>query len=272
VDGRGEVGRVLSDPAAASVTVDGLLIYRDLAARWYRLLDPVEDHREEAACYEAALVRAASFAPTTLLELGAGAGHNAFYLKRRFRCTLTDRSTEMLALSRALNLDCEHFQADMRSLRLGTMFDVVFVHDAVMYITSEEDLRAVAETAFVHTRPGGAALFAPDCVKETFSESTNLITGEQGNRALRCIEWTWDPDSQDETSTVEYVFVLREDGTTTVHHDRHIEGLFPRSTWMRTLEGAGYSVEPTACEEDGRRFEVFLCRRHGLAEPLPTNR
>ena len=32
-------------------------IYRELAAHWYGLLDPVEDHEEEAACYEAALVR-----------------------------------------------------------------------------------------------------------------------------------------------------------------------------------------------------------------------
>ena len=30
-------------------------IYHRLAARWYRLLDPVEDHREEASCYEGAL-------------------------------------------------------------------------------------------------------------------------------------------------------------------------------------------------------------------------
>lgn len=29
-------------------------IYGELAARWYRLLDPLEDHFDEAACYEAA--------------------------------------------------------------------------------------------------------------------------------------------------------------------------------------------------------------------------
>ncbi len=113
-----------------------MLIYGELAARWYRLLDPVEDHRDEAACYEALLLRGASREPEMLLELGAGAGNNAFYLKRRFRCTLTDRSPEMLALSRQLNEDCEHLLGDMRSLRLGTSFDLVFVHDAVMYITT----------------------------------------------------------------------------------------------------------------------------------------
>jgi hypothetical protein len=41
----------------------------------------------------------------------------------------------------------------------------VFVHDAVAYMTTERELRAAIETAFVHCRPGGAALFAPDHVR-----------------------------------------------------------------------------------------------------------
>ncbi|MDQ3348688.1 MAG: class I SAM-dependent methyltransferase, partial [Acidobacteriota bacterium] len=121
-------------------------IYGELAARWYRLLDPLEDHFDEAACYEAALLRGAPDGALTLLELGSGAGNNASYLKRRFACTLADRSPQMLGISRATNPECEHVKGDMRSLRLGRTFDAVFVHDAVMYITTEEDLHAVAET------------------------------------------------------------------------------------------------------------------------------
>lgn len=237
-------------------------IYRELAARWYRLLDPTEDHRGEAACYEAALLRGSSPPAETLLELGAGAGNNAFFLKQRFRCTLTDLSSDMQALSRELNPECEHLQGDMRSLRLAATFDAVFVHDAVNYITSVEDLRAVAETAFVHTRPGGAALFAPDCVRETFRANTNLITGEVGDRALRGIEWMWDPDPRDHTIAVEYAFVLREDGRTAVHHEQHIEGLFPRATWLSTLAGVGYEPESVECIDDGQTLESFLCRRN----------
>lgn len=236
-------------------------IYGPLAARWYHLLDPVEDHEEEAACYEAALVRGSSPPAETLLELGAGAGNNAFYMKRRFRCTLADLSPEMSALSRAQNPECEHVLADMRTLRLGATFDAVFVHDAVCYITTEEDLRAVAETAFLHTRPGGAALFAPDLVRETFRESTDLITGEHGGRAMRGIEWTWDPDPDDSTYSVEYAFVLREGGKTSVHHEQHIEGLFPKATWLRTLAAAGFIHESAKCFPEGLGSEIFLARR-----------
>jgi SAM-dependent methyltransferase len=238
-----------------------MLIYSQLAAHWYHLLDPVEDHADEAGCYETALLRGVSGSAETLLELGCGAGNNAFHMKRLFRCTLTDLSPDMLALSRRQNPDCEHLVGDMRSLRLERQFDAVFVHDAVMYITTEDDLQAVAETAFVHTRSGGAALFAPDCVKETFAETSHLIEGNADGRALRCVEWFWDPDPNDSTFTTDYVFALREDGRTTVHHDQHIEGLFARETWLRILGSAGFSPESVDCLIEGLGSEVFLCRR-----------
>ncbi len=237
------------------------LLYRDLVP-WYDLVDPPSEHEQEAARYLAAFEHAASPPPETLLELGAGAGNNAFHLKRRFRCTLTDLSEEMLMLSREANPECEHSTGDMRSLRLGRTFDAVLVHDAVMYMTTEEDLAAVARTAFAHTRPGGAAVFAPDCVAESFRETTDVIAGEKGARALRCLEWKWDPDPTDQTYVVEYAFLLRDAGGVKAVHDRHVEGLFATATWFRILASAGYRVETIERPiGDGKIDDVFLCRR-----------
>ena len=59
------------------------LLYGELTP-WYRLLDPTEDHVDEASSYQAAFERAISPRAETLLELGAGAGNNAFFLKRAF--------------------------------------------------------------------------------------------------------------------------------------------------------------------------------------------
>jgi SAM-dependent methyltransferase len=237
------------------------LLYRDLVS-WYQLVDPTQDHADEVHSYQAALERAASPPAETLLELGAGAGNTAYFLKRRFRCTLTDLSEEMLALSRELNPECEHAVGDMRSLRLGREFDTVFVHDAIMYMLTEDDLLAAARTAFVHTRPGGAAVFAPDCVREHFRECTTTLSGESGERALRGLEWMWDPDPADDTFTVDYAFVLRESGNVKVVHDRHVEGFFMAATWRRILTSVGYTVElfdrPLA---NGRYDSVFICRR-----------
>ena len=237
------------------------LLYGELVP-WYRLLDPPADHLDEATAYREALERAATPRPETLLELGAGAGNNALYLKERFRCTLTDISEPMQSLSRELNPECEHIPGDMRSLRLGRTFDAVFVHDAVMYVTNATDLAAVAETAFLHTRPGGAALFAPDFVRETFRERTDLHKGQDGARALACIDWSWDPDPTDETFLTEFAFLLRDGNEVRAVHERHVEGLFPRATWLSVLEGAGYRVETVPRPfDDEMTDEMFLCRR-----------
>jgi len=238
------------------------LLYGQLVG-WYRLVDPPADHADETASYQAAIERGADPRPETLLELGAGAGHNAFHLKRRFRCTLTDLSNEMLALSRELNPECEHIQGDMRSLRLDRTFDAVLVHDAVMYMTTEAQLLEAASTAFVHTRPGGVAVFAPDCVRETFQEDTVSLSGDDGARSLRGIEWSWDPDSGDDTTMVEYAFLLRDGNEVTAVHDRYVEGLFSAATWQRILETAGFQVETfeRPLDDEGEMDRVFLARR-----------
>jgi len=237
------------------------LLYDELVP-WYRLLDPFEDHLEEADAFIAAFDRAAAPRPETLLELGAGAGHNGFHLKRRYRCTLTDLSPAMQGLSRELNPECEHIVGDLRSLRLDRTFDVVLVHDAIVYMTSESDLLAAARTAFVHTRPGGAAIVAPDCVRETFVDHTELYQGDDGRRSLRAMEWSWDPDPADDTSLVEYAFLLRDGDDMRAVHDRHLEGLFSRATWVRLLGEAGYRVENLRRPiGDGEMDDVFLCVR-----------
>jgi SAM-dependent methyltransferase len=242
-------------------------IYDELAD-WYHLIDPVDAHADEAACYREAFAAgidraiAAAGRALTLLDLGCGAGNNAFFLKRDFVCTLTDLSPAMLRLSRARNPECEHVEGDMRTLRLGRTFDAVLVHDAVCYMLSETELAAAIETAFVHTRPGGAAVFTPDVFAETFEDATELVETEDGARSLRYIEWQWDPDPADGTYRVELALLMREGGEVRMAHDRHVEGLHARGTWVRLLAAAGYDVEIVRRPiGDGETDEIFLCRR-----------
>jgi trans-aconitate methyltransferase len=207
------------------------------------LLDPPEDHADEAVTYLEALERGGVPQQGTLLELGSGAGHNALFMKERLKCTLSDLSPAMQRLSRELNPECEHVQGDMRTLRLSRTFDAVFVHDAIVYMTTETELLAALTSAFVHTKPGGVALFAPDHVPEGFVEQTDLYQHDAGGRSLRCMEWTWDPDPNDQRYTVEYALLLREGDQVRAVHDRHLEGLFSQGTWLELLKRAGF--EPT---------------------------
>jgi SAM-dependent methyltransferase len=235
-------------------------LYNELA-HWYRLIDPPGDHEEEAEVHAQLLARAVPGA-RTLLELGSGAGHNALYLKRRLACTLTDVSEEMLALNRALNPECEIARGDMRFLRLGRQFDAVLVHDAVMYMTHQGELAAAALTAFEHLRPGGAALFQPDCIRETFRERATVEGADDGARSARFLMWSWDPDPGDDTFVTEFAFLLRDGLEVRAEHDRHLEGLFPRAVWIGILSAVGFEVEVVAGAVPGEpEVEIFLCRR-----------
>ena len=252
-------------------------LYAEFAS-WWPLMSAPQDYEEEAAIYEEALADAVRRDADTCLELGSGGGNNASFLKRRFQMTLVEPSEGMLAHSRALNPECEHVRGDMRDVRLGRQFDCVFVHDAVAYMTTEVDLRRAIETAALHCAPGGAALFCPDHVSENFEPSTDHggHDGRGGDtRAMRYLEWTWDPDPADTTYTADYTLVMREaDGSVQVAHDRHIEGLFPRQTWLRLLSEAGFEVKiiPLAHSElEPGKFEMFACTKIAVTDAMKAS-
>lgn len=226
----------------------GPLLYRDLAD-WYPLLTPVDDYAEEAAFYRRLFETHCRRPPRTLLDLGSGGGHNAAHLKEKLACTLVDIAPAMLALSRRLNSECEHIQGDMRSIRLGRVFDCVLVHDAVSYMTTRTDLASAIATAFEHTAPGGVALFLPDFVSETFQPGTEAGGSEAGGRALRYLEWRWAPDSRTDIYVTDMAYLLRdESGAVEVLHDRHFMGLFSRGAWLELIAAAGF--EPLAVPFD----------------------
>jgi SAM-dependent methyltransferase len=242
-------------------------LYRELA-EWFHLLTAPEEYAEEAERYRRVLTEAADRPVETVLELGSGGGNNASFLKEHFTMTLTDLSPDMLAISRRLNPELEHIEGDMRTVRLGREFDAVFVHDAISYITTQADLGAVVETAFMHCRPGGVALFVPDHVRETFHPGTDHGGHDGPDRALRYLEWTWDPDPSDTTYIVDFAYLLRDGSGVRVEHDRHLCGLFERREWLGLLEDAGFEPRVEVADYEGDRgIEVFVARKPGRTLP-----
>lgn len=217
-----------------------LRLYRELAD-WYPLLTPVGDYAEEAAFYRRLFEAHCQRPPRTLLDLGSGGGHNAAHLKTLLACTLVDLEPAMLELSRRINPECQHIEGDMRSIRLGRVFDCVLVHDAVSYMISRIDLASAIATAFAHTAPGGVALFQPDFVSETFEPGTETGGSDGNGRGLRYLEWRWIPDSSTDMYVTDMAYLLRDvNGTARVIHDRHFMGLFPRAVWLELISTAGF--------------------------------
>lgn len=237
--------------------------YGDLAP-WWPLISPPEEYAEEAE-FAATALKSARISVREVLELGSGGGHNASHLKRHFAMTLVDLSAQMLEVSRQLNPECNHYEGDMRTIRLGRAFDAVFVHDAVDYMLTEDDLRRTVENAFVHCRPGGAAVFVPDDTVENFEANTEHGgQDDTDGRGARFLGWTWDPDPEDTWIQTDYVVVLRDtDGSTQVVHEQHRTGLFSRRTWLRLLVDVGF--EPLVLTEqttdDRPPRDLFVGRR-----------
>jgi SAM-dependent methyltransferase len=236
-------------------------LYGDLA-EWWPIFSTPQDYREEARFFARALTDSGDPRPRTVLELGSGGGNSAFHLKKRFAMTLVDLSPHMLAVSRALNPECEHLEGDIRTVRLERTFDAVFVYDAICHMTTEADLRAVMQTAYEHLRPGGVALFVPDFVRETFVENTDHGGNDSDRGSVRFLQWTTDPDPRDTNYLVDFAILIRDrQGQTRLVHDRHVYGLFPRATWRRLLRDVGFELKSIKVALDGFGRDLFMGRR-----------
>jgi SAM-dependent methyltransferase len=231
-------------------------LYTDLAT-WWPVLSPPHEYVEEAAYALALLAYDAGGPPRTLLELGCGGGHMAHWFPPELALTLVDLSQEMIEVSRALNPGREHLQGDMRSLRLDRSFDAVLLHDAVMYLTTEDDLRAALATVAAHLRPGGAALILPDCVAEDWQPGTEAVAHALGDRQASMLEW-----QHTATGTqflVDFALLLKDgDGPVQGAHETHVHGLFSRETWWRLLGEVGLRLVAPAIPPPHERYGEIL--------------
>ena len=214
--------------------------------------------------YIAASCRRLTPPPRTLLELGSGGGCNAWHYKQHFTPTLVDLSPEMLAISQRINPDCEHLPGDMRTIRLGRQFDAVFVHDAVMYLTTEEDLRQAMTTAFVHCRPGGWRCCAGRRARDVRpAHRARRQRRRRPGAPLPAMDDRSRPDGHDVPGGLR-VRAARGGQPPRCEHEQHEQGLFARADWLRLLAEVGFqaSVHPLPLSDfPPGALEVFLALR-----------
>lgn len=233
-------------------------LYGELAD-WWQTISPTSDYADEAAFFDSLFAKAKV---KSILELGAGGGNVAFYLKQHYIMTLTDIAPGMVAMSKKQNPECENVVGDMFSLRLGKLYDAVFIHDAIMYATTMDELRQALETAYVHTKLGGLVVVVPDCIRETFQEVTHYEGHDDGDKAVRYIQWISDPDPADTQFDYDFVIAIKEAGDLRSVVDRQVCGLFSRQQWLEALEQTGFSAsavhDDSATDEEVERLELFI--------------
>ena len=218
-------------------------LYDDLAYLW-PVLSPPEEYAEEAGHWRTTLHELLGQGRHVVLDLGAGGGHNISHLTADFDVTAVDVSEGMLAHSLRLNPSVKHHLGDMRHVRLGEKFAAVLIHDAISYMLTEDDLRLAIQTAAAHLNPGGVLIMAPDHYRDTFQGPyvDHRTHSGEGIQLTYC-DYTYDPDPADTTIETVYTYFIQRGSRLQIEHDRHVTGLFPKSTWARLMAEVGFTFE-----------------------------
>ncbi len=218
-------------------------LYDDLAYLW-PTISPPEHYADEAPHWRNQLLSRLAPGARRVLDIGSGGGHHLSHLTDLFEVTAVDLSERMLANSRRLNPNIAHAIGDMRSVRLNRVFDAVLIHDAIAYMTTEDDLSAAFTTARAHLEPGGVFITAPDHYADTFrSPYISHETNRRDDTEVTLIEYSSQSLSEPSLLETVFMFVVTEGGERRIELDRHTTGLFPRDTWRSLIEGAGFRVE-----------------------------
>lgn len=218
-------------------------LYSDLTWIW-PLLSPPEDYEVEAPVLVENLLASGMPEGGTLLHMGCGGGSIDWHLKKHFRLTGFDISEQMLAHARTVNPEVEYVPGDIRTARLARTFDGVFIHDAIAYITTFEDLVRTYQSAGAHLERGGIVMSIPEQVREEYVEDrVRSQVHRSGDLSVTTVEVAFDPDPNDTSFETTFVFLARRSGKLKVEVDTHLNGIHSIVSFIEAMEAASFEVQ-----------------------------
>ena len=231
-------------------------MYKDLAWTW-PIISPPADYEDEASQFITAIEKYAKIPVKTLLDLGSGGGHNDIHLKKHYKVTGMDMSPEMITNAHKLNPDVEYFEGDMRTARLDKKFDAILLADAVMYMTSEEDLLAAFKTAYFHLNPGGVLCTYVEETSEKFQENQTEVS-YRGSDGVKIVYMENQRRTGSQTHQCTMLYIIKKNNETSIEAETHNFGLFSQDTWHRLLEQTGFEVNVMEFHDEDD-FPMFAC-------------
>lgn len=211
-------------------------LYEELSWLWSEVT-PVGTYIDEARDLCEIVREALGYMPRNILELGAGGGYLLHDLQSMYPSvdiTLIDSSTQMIAEARRRNPNAKTICADMTNVNLTERFDVVLLHDAVMYLEDKSAVSKVLDVMRTHTVEGGVVVIVPDICKETFEERILTAEADGPKARVHVTEWHWSSEPQSDRVSVEFSVLIRLHGQKSVqsHHETHHMLVLSLEDWM----------------------------------------
>ena len=218
-------------------------IYNDLAHLW-PLISPPEEGEKEAGYWRNVLRQKLGPGKHRVLDLGVGGGTNLSYLTSDFDATAVNISQKMIDNSIKLNPSVDHHVGDMRNIRLENKFKAVIIHDAISYMTNEDDIKLTFSTAKAHLDPGGILVVAPEWYTETFPGTyVSSKVNKTSEQEITTVQYIYDKDSSDTTIESIFFYFLKRASGLQIEQDLHVTGLFGLDKWIDLITEAGFEPE-----------------------------
>ena len=168
----------------------------------------------------------------------------------------------MIEQSTLLNPTTVHTVGDMRSVKLGMMFDVIIVGDSIGYAISMQDLKAVILNSRQHLKKTGVLLLLPDWTQETYTH--NHVWSREvefGQSTVSLVEYQYQNLSDPSQIHSVFVFLIASGTDTIVEVDYHSFGLHSAATWRSTIESLHLSLDTAYFidHESGLSKQAFVC-------------
>jgi ubiquinone/menaquinone biosynthesis C-methylase UbiE len=213
------------------------MLYRDLA-QYYDLLYSQKDYAGEAAKLKKLIAKYEQSQGNELLDVACGPGHHIKHLKNQFQCTGVDISQPILDVARQNVPEATFLAADMATMNLGKMFDVITcLFSSIGYVKTVPRLRKTIRNFASHLKTGGIAIIEPWFTKATYhTGSAHMTTYDSEKLKIARLVVS---QLKGNLSIIDMHYLIAEQGKPVKHFvDRHEMGLFETTQTLQIMKEA----------------------------------
>ena len=208
----------------------------------YDLFYEGKDYRAEAERIRD-LVRERHASATLLLDVACGTGKHLEELRQWFIVEGVDLDDGLLAVARARLPDVRLHLGDMRTLDLGTTFDVVTcLFSSIGYVQTLDGLHLAMASMARHLKPGGLLIVEPWLTPDGMDPrhlSEPIVVERPELRAVRMNGIR----IEGRRSIMDFHYLVARPGSVEHVVEEHVLGLFTENEYRASFEAAGLIVE-----------------------------